>query len=495
MNRIPGRLAHGVALVSIWAVLVAVLFPLLFVSSSRDVDLFGHEAVIRPTLDRHLVLHTGPVLPDVRADSGWLVGADIYLGRTEASSADELIQRYAVIAGQPEGQAHVMSAALVEMALSAGLRTAGLALLPIGGWLLLGSARRRELSAAVTTRRGGVTVLAGLLVAVAIWQPWQQAPQPDDSGHWQPMEEFLGLSLPEGAAGLEVRGDVTTRQSRRLILSAVGTYEKSKVFYDTAAEAAGELDLHRPEQDQTVAILVSDRHDNIGMDRVARAIADRAGATVVFNAGDDTSNGARWEAFSLDSVSAAFQGFDRFGVSGNHDHGSFVGDYLADSGWRMLNGDLVEGPDDSVLLGVPDPRSSGLGAWREETGLSFDDVAQRLATAACASEERVNTMLVHDANLGRPALERGCVDLVIGGHLHVAVGPVRFEGPDGEVGYSYTNGTTGGAAYAIALGKTRREATVTLITYANRQPVGIQSVVLQTNGVFVVGEYAELSYQ
>ena len=84
--------------------------------------------------------------------------------------------------------------------------------------------------------------------------------------------------------------------------------------------------------------LVSDRHDNIGMDAVARAIGDAAGATAVFDAGDDTSSGKTWEAFSLDSVNAAFDDLDRWGVAGNHDHGPFVHDYLDDRGWTMLDG-------------------------------------------------------------------------------------------------------------------------------------------------------------
>ena len=121
-------------------------------------------------------------------------------------------------------------------------------------------------------------------------------------------------------------GPVTT-QSKRLVLSAVDTYDKSKEFYSTAAEAAADLTdqgLRTPEEDETVALLVSDRHDNIGMDRVARAIGEAAGASVVLDAGDDTSTGQPWEAFSLDSLQAAFDDWDRFGVAGNHDHGTFV---------------------------------------------------------------------------------------------------------------------------------------------------------------------------
>ena len=163
------------------------------------------------------------------------------------------------------------------------------------------------------------------------------------------------------------------------------------------------------------------------MDRVARAIGDRGGATVVLDAGDDTSTGQPWEAFSLDSLDRAFDDLDRFGVAGNHDNGPFVARYLDDLGWTMLDGSRVDAPWGGMLLGVDDPRSSGLGNWRDETGLSFTEVGERLADAVCDGD-RISTLLVHDANLGRESLARGCVDLVIGGHTHVQDGPDLVEG-------------------------------------------------------------------
>jgi hypothetical protein len=106
-------------------------------------------------------------------------------------------------------------------------------------------------------------------------------------------------------------------------------------------------------------------------------------------------------------------------------------------------------------------------------------------------------MLVHDANLGRQALARGCVDLVVGGHTHVQRGPEAVVGDEGRIGWTYTNGTTGGAAYAIAVGsKPRRDAGMSLVTYDEEgRPVGVQDVRLQTDGTFVVGEYAPLTYE
>jgi hypothetical protein len=148
-----------------------------------------------------------------------------------------------------------------------------------------------------------------------------------------------------------------------------------------------------------------------------------------------------------------------------------------------------------VLWGVDDPRSSGLGAWRDEPGATFAETEQRVADEVCATDERVGTVLVHDPNLGREALRRGCADLVVGGHVHVRSDPTMLVGENGEVGYSYTSGTTGGAAYALAVGsKPKRAADVTLITYRDARPAGIQWVTLQTNGRFDVGDYVELTF-
>jgi hypothetical protein len=333
---------------------------------------------------------------------------------------------------------------------------------------------------------------------VGLLQPWTEGEAvEDEDGDWVSLQDFLGpqVPLPDGLEEVEVRGDVTTAQTRRLVESAIDTYDKSKTFYAQAAEDASRLILRRPEDGDTVVLFVSDRHDNIGMDPVARAIGDAAGATAVFDGGDDTSVGRSWEAFSLDSVTAAFDGLDRWGVAGNHDHGDFVHSYLEDHGWTMLDGEIVEGPGGTTILGVDDPRSSGLGSWRDETGLSFDEVADKLADEACDADERVTTILVHDANLGEESLKRGCADLVLAGHLHVRVGPERIVGSNGEIGYRYTTGTAGGAAYAIAIGSTpRRDAPISLVTYHDGRPAGIQWVTLQTNGTFRTSRWVPLTF-
>lgn len=495
MSRVPRFSTVAVAVGCLAVAVVATIA--LFLSGSRTIVLASHDATVRPTLDGDVVVRTGPLLPDVRRRGGGPIGVDIVLGKTEAGSADELISRYAFIASQPEAQVAKVEEAVRDIAVSAAVRGVALGLVPLAVWLLLGPHRRGELFRGLRTRRGAVGGVLLVALPLALWQPWDREAETQEAEQdWITLGTFLGgaVPLPAEADGIEVRTGPTTTETRRLIASAVSTYDKSKAFYAAAVEAAAGLPLREPEEGETVALLVSDRHDNIGMDPVARAIGDAAGATVVLDAGDDTSTGQPWEAFSLDSLDRAFDDLDRYAIAGNHDNGTFVTGYLHDLGWTTLVGEPVEGPGGGLVLGVDDPRASGLGDWRDETGLSFTEVGQRLADAACDSDERIATLLVHDANLGREALARGCVDLVVGGHTHVQSGPEAVIGEDGRTGWTYTNGTTGGAAYAIAVGsKPRRDAGVSLVTYDEQgRPVGVQAVRLQTDGSFVVSGYASL---
>ncbi len=489
------RLLRGLVLTAVWVGLSLLVGVALFLSSSRSIVLASHDATIRPSLDGYVELRTGPVLPDLRLESESFIGVDIDLGKTNAKNTSQLVARYGYIASQPEGQIAKVRSSLTDMAVAAALRGVGLGAVPVLLWLLIGPVRRRDLVSSIRSRRGVAGVLVVLTMAALVWQPWRGGEVADDERSWQSLVDYLGpaVPVPEQVRDVEIRSDVTTLGTRRLIQSAINTYDKSQVFYDQAVESATDLELRQPGEDETVVALVSDRHDNIGMDPVARAVADAAGATAVFDAGDDTSSGQSWEAFSLDSVTVAFEDVDRYAVAGNHDNGDFVTDYLDDLGWAMLDGSVGEGPGGISLLGLDDPRSSGLGSWRDETGLSFEEVGARLSDVACDEDEPVATILVHDANLAKEALAQGCVELVVGGHLHVRVGPTRVVGANGNVGYSYTNGTTGGAAYAVAIGsKPRRDAMISLITYAEGHPVAVQSVLLQTNGVFRVAEPVEL---
>ncbi|GGF52112.1 hypothetical protein GCM10011519_27650 [Marmoricola endophyticus] len=503
------RLLHVAGGALVWLVVAAGVALLLFLNTSRSTVLASHDAVVRPTLDGRATIHLGPFLPDLRDSTGSRVGADITLGKTEASSLQELVQRYGFIASDPEPQLAKARSAITDVAWQSVGLGAVAGLVPLGLWLLLGRRRRAEVVRHLPTPRGAVLVVGTLVVVVAagvlVREPWRaDAPTVGGGQTWRPLAALApGVDLPSETRGIEVRMDLATAGTKQLIASALDTYDRSKRFYADAREAAEDLDgLHEPAEDQSVVLEVSDRHDNVGMDAVARAVADRGGASDVIDAGDDTSTGSQWEAFSLDSLDRAFDTPDgiehRWSIAGNHDHGDFVTSYLADLGWTHLDGKVVDGPAGTPMYGIDDPRSSGLGPSREAVGISFDEQREQIADEVCRADEegeRVRTLVVHDANSGEEALARGCVDLVLAGHLHVQVGPTRVVGSNGSVGYSYTNGTTGGAAYAIAVGsKLRREAGMTLVTYDDERPVGVQPVALRTDGVFVVGDYTALDY-
>jgi hypothetical protein len=500
------RVLRGAGYALAWLVVAVPAWALVFTHSSSQMVLASHDAVVHPTLDGHVRLEMGPYVPDLRTTSGGRIGVVVEMRKTTASSTGELAQRYAAIAAHPGAEQERVTDEVEGLARDAALRAAGLGLLPVGAWLLVGRKRRHELWRRVRTpdwraevRTGATAVVLVGAVVLLVTQPWRPEPEKVQEDVWLSAQEAIpDVTVPEDLRAWQIQGGTLTQGTRRLLLSLFGTYDRSKVFYQGLIDHLDELapQLHTPDKGQTVAVLVSDRHDNIGMDDVVRAMANKAGATAVLDAGDDTSTGETWEEFSLDSLAKAFSSYDhRVFIEGNHDHGSFVKRHLESKGWTHLDGKAAEPFDGVRMTGVDDPRSSGLGSWRDETGLSFAEVGDRLADDVCALDEkgeRISTLMVHDANLAKTALARGCVDLVIAGHLHTQVGPTRVVGTNGKAGYSYTNGTTGGAAYAIALGKIRRDAEFTFVTFQDGRPVGLQPVTVKTTGEMVVAPYTAL---
>ena len=283
----------------------------------------------------------------------------------------------------------------------------------------------------------GLAAATLVVVAVAlVWEPWTSDGVTRESDFeseqtWLPLSLYLGeaVPVPEAAAVPDPQRP-DHLDSRRLVESAVSTYEKSTGFYDTAAKKpprgsrSGARGGWRPSP-----CWFRTGTNDIGMDRVARAVGDRAGATVVLDAGDDASTRQPSEAFSLDSVSEAFRRLRPFAVAAATTPGDFVADYFDGLGCdnpRQCR--PVEGPDDDRSIGIADPRSSGLGDWRDESGYSFTEVGERFSEAVCDAEDRVATVLVHDVNLARLALAQGCADLVVGGHVHVKIGPTQLRG-------------------------------------------------------------------
>lgn len=480
-------------------------------NGEREVVIGAHDSVVSPTLDGHAELDFGPLLPRLRlpADAPADLGVRIRLGDADVSSLDQLVARDAIIASQPEGEIAAVRSALVSMAIEAALRGLGVAVLTMllvgAGWRAAGPRRRREIAARLRrpTRRGSViavataiaTIVAGALVALP------DRPRADLTT-WSPLRTVFP-ELPSDAVldRLEVAEGATTAGGRALVEGALATYRESLTFYGQLAVNAATVELRRPEEGETTAIVVTDRHDNIGMDPVARAIADNAQARLLIDLGDDTSTGASWESFSINSLAREFEGFDVVAVAGNHDSGTMVVDQMKDKGFTVLGGEpqTVAG---IRFIGGSDPRSSGLTAGYD--GDEPDNIAaigaqdELLTDAACA-DGATTVGAVHSAASSRDLSRSGCVDLVLLGHLHRQVGPdeVISDGtrtPEGRVTTTLATGSTGGAVYAFALGsKLRRQAQVTIVTFADGRPIGLQPVSFQPGGIIDVADYLALT--
>lgn len=483
-----------------------------FLDDSRPVTVGAHSGRVSPTVDGWATLALGGVLPAVRIDAELplSLGVRLDVTATQVSTLAEVVRSDAVIASAPDGEISKVKSALVGMALVHAARGTGVALLtalvlmvawrrtgPQGwAWLWAASTRTvrhpRRSARSLRPQAVGVAVLV-VLALVGISLPvWSRDPRPATA--WQPLTALFpeAASVP-GLDRVQIADSAETRGAASLIQGAIDTYRASLDFYSELADGVPAIAdrLRQPEGDETVALLVSDRHDNIGMDATITAIAKAGGASVLIDAGDDTSAGDAWETFSIDSLAEATEGLDVVAVPGNHDFGGTVGVRMEERDFTVLAGE----PDQVAgirFLGDADPRASSYTPTREAKGETIEEQADRLADVACDDGD-VSTVVVHDPNSGLEAAERGCVDLVLSGHLHRQVGPKAVVADDGSVATTYTNGTTGGAAFAIALGsKLRRPAQLTLVTYRDGTPTGLQPIDISTGATFDVQPWQPL---
>lgn len=480
-----------------------------FLHTERTTTIGAHTATVRGTFDGHATVHAGPLLPELRVDAGGPLGtgADIVLHDSPITNFEQILARDAAIAAAPEGEIAKVSGELRDVALMSALRGLGAGVATVAAilllWWLLGPSRRAELRAAWPP--SGRPILVGLVllitVAGSIWYALPQRSGAPRATTWVPITtEFPELENVADLSTLskvEVSKGAAVTGGKALLDGAISTYTESVEFYGKLADDVENVDgIRTPTGDETTALVVTDRHDNITMDQVSKAIADRAEASFVMDLGDDTANGAEWEEFSIRSLAATFSDLPVLAIAGNHDQGDAVLQQMRDAGFRVLDGDTTE-IEGVRILGDSDPRSSGLTAgYTGNEGENIDAIGDQdaaLAETACSAEERIGVLMVHSSASAKSTIEQGCADLVLSGHLHRQVGPDETEGEQG-ITTALTTASTGGAVYAFALGsKLRRDAQVTLVTFDDGRPVGLQIVTLKPGGIIDVGDYTELT--
>ena len=292
---------------------------------------------------------------------------------------------------------------------------------------------------------------------------------------------FAGTPL----AGVEVTG--LLRPALVAVQSYVETYfQQTNTYYDelrTALEdrlAADPVQL--PGNETSVQLgFVTDRHCNIGMDRVVVALLDHFGVSTLVSAGDDAFSGT----FGFESActrnladKTARAHIDDVFVGGNHDSPQTIADE-ARQGITTLTGKVttVHG---LRFVGVPDPRTSRYGqgivpSSNAEQAALLTAQGETAARTACDAGGTMIAVL-HDPLAGRTALEHGCgnVVLALDGHTHKQSDPTPVDLPDSATGYQLTGGSTGGAptesqvestfASRLTVGPLNHDAWVSIVT-------------------------------
>lgn len=479
----------------------------LFLSQDREeIVVAGHEAEVSPTRDGYATIETGALSIEARtpAHMPFGTGVNIKLGRTVATNYDELLQRYAAILSQPSGEIANVEDMWRGMVYENALKGIGVSVAALSIWSAIGSQRRRHLIDKMieSSKKQRTTAMAGA-VLVAGGTAGFSTLQNDDS-YVPPDQEWTSLrdqfpEIPDDPIFNTVKIDngPLTKGAKKMIRSFINIYEESEAFYSSLEDKVADLtpQLRQPKEGETAVLVVTDRHDNIGMDPVARKVGDVVGAKVVVDLGDTTGSGSKWEEFSMNSEIEAFKDYKNIIAPGNHDNGDTVGNFFKDHGWAVVSGKEIT-VDGIRFLGNRDPRSSGLGHWRNTAQGTIPEMGEQLAETACEANEkgnRIPTIIVHDGNAGSEALARGCVDLVLSGHTHRQIGPITSEGENGQAGTALTIGSTGGATLPVAFGsKLRRDAQVAVVTYKEGRPVGVQVVDFTTGGNVTAQDYAEI---
>lgn len=213
--------------------------------------------------------------------------------------------------------------------------------------------------------------------------------------------------------------------------------------------------------DSIVAVVVSDLHCNVGMARVIRAVAERAGADLVLNAGDTTVNGTAVESYCVNAFSQAVpEGAELVVADGNHDSDETSAQERR-TGARVLDGEVIEVAG-LRILGDSDPNATRVGVGTVPVGEeSLVDAGRRLAEVACADEEGVDLLLVHNPNVGNATLDAGCAPAQVSGHQHRRTGPVAY-----RHGIRYVSSSTAGAALnQVTVGPLRGVAELTVLRF------------------------------
>jgi len=439
----------GAAVVAVALAVPAVWFG---VTTAQTEYAFGpHQATYQVTLNGRLTVDMGPVGSLVAPTRlSWpldFAGLKVVVGAIpealevpiDAQSLADSASEYAVFFGAMDVVAAAVGHGLVVDALiRAGLVWGGLLLAAAALAVLLGRRRLGELASFWRRRRlTTVAIVAGLLVGGFGLEGWRVRSMVRAEGTLVASPVFEGTVL-EGAR-------VTGRLGQALDdygAQALQAYHQTTEFYEQAAQSARSAlevqvamaQFHGPPEPLAATgrwgggpygglrpvVVASDLHCNVGMAQVVGAVAQGTGARVVLDAGDITMDGTSVEAYCVDGAAQAYgPDVTVVAVGGNHDT-ALSAEQESAAGMTVLAGEVVE-VEGLRLLGDADWAHTSLAQGTIGGSETATQLGRRLGGLAC--DDPVDLLLVHDPQVARIALERGCAPLAISGHMHARSGP------------------------------------------------------------------------
>lgn len=292
-------------------------------------------------------------------------------------------------------------------------------------------------------------------------------------------------------AGIEVSGQGLNYAVDKIETSEqffdVGANNMETTLADVAAEAAA--------RNQDILMYATDLHFRSGMARIIARALSVTEAKALLDGGDFVLSGDDWEDAGIyiydrlipDTVE------EKAGVLGGHDSEE-TGRALENAGWTVADGEVFEIAGLTVI-GYPDPIRTMTGRPQslrdpEETVEEFE---ARINREICAHDERPDILLLHDLRHAQQAIDEGCVENALGGHMHTQIGP--FMNEHGTM--SYTASNSGGSIKDTPslLGPLDKESTLTLLFISKavngRSQVleGMQTVVTATDATTSLSPY------
>lgn len=523
------------------AVLLAAVFGVT--TASAELNFGPHLARYDVTTDSTVTIDLGP-LGTLEIDSPLplSLGARVTVQEIpadvvsvdRASTLEALagdLQSYLQFFSGPDATARDATRALLADAAWRTLLALGvLAGVWFGGRWLLGPRRRGELAARTAPHARQAVVGGVVLVLVLVTVSGSLDTPPADA---QPASQvFAGTPLEGARVTGRLGGVIDTyggyavdlyRENQAFYADAdaslVASWEERNAFYaeraeeppgeptaapsitgptaaggtdpDTTGDAAtatptdAAADAPVDEADLVVLLVVSDLHCNVGMAPLISSAVRLSGADVVLDAGDTTIDGSAVEQYCVTSLAGAVpSGVDIVVSDGNHDSEQTQAQQRR-AGMTVLDGDVVEVRGMRVL-GDSDPAQTRLGAGTSLVGRETpDQVGRRLSETACADDDGVDLLLVHNPVVGDVPLEDGCVPVQVSGHMHVRIGPYRA----GQ-GVRYVSSSTAGASLGQpTVGPLRGNAEMTVLRWdpEARRFVDYQVVVVRPDASAFVG--------